>query len=542
MRGVATETLFILANLNEQSGAYADALQNAAKTLGYAQAAGDEELQALALGVTATVYADQQKYADAEPVFDQSITHLEKWRAAAGSDTFRTSLDDLLLLPFEDALSEAYESKHLQRAFEIEEEMKAKLLVERIQARKDGSGSGGGFSDQELSLRRELEGLEADRIAKWNSDAAPAQIVDISTKITNKRQEYEQLIQDISLNQPLRAVALDNGRPSLSVLQQSIPSETAVVDYAFIQDSLVIFVVTRTTFDYKTVSVKRDDVKAQMETVRSFADPKPTQRSDLYNELIGPVRSLIHAKHLVIVPDGPIRDMPFSALYDGTAYLGERFAIASVATAKVLRTGAAAVDPATSTYLLASYSSPDGLEVLSHANAEVKDIANILGTSAITDESRQSFLASASAATIIHIAAHALPDTDQASLSRLYLKPDHDNGSLTVFDVAGMTLPKTRLVVLSACDSNVSTVNRLDEAVGFPESFMEAGTPTIVSSLWLVNDGTSEDLMKYFYAALQQGERVDQALADAQAKIRTTKPDPFEWAGYVVVGDGGKVF
>jgi CHAT domain-containing protein len=71
---------------------------------------------------------------------------------------------------------------------------------------------------------------------------------------------------------------------------------------------------------------------------------------------------------------------------------------------------------------------------------------------------------------------------------------------------------------------------------------MEAGTPTIVSSLWLVNDGTSEDLMKYFYAALQQGERVDQALADAQAKIRTTKPDPFEWAGYVVVGDGGKVF
>jgi len=48
--------------------------------------------------------------------------------------------------------------------------------------------------------------------------------------------------------------------------------------------------------------------------------------------------------------------------------------------------------------------------------------------------------------------------------------------------------------------------------------------------------------MKYFYSSLRNGERVDQALADAQAKIRSNKPHPYYWAGFVVVGDGGKVF
>jgi len=113
---------------------------------------------------------------------------------------------------------------------------------------------------------------------------------------------------------------------------------------------------------------------------------------------------------------------------------------------------------------------------------------------------------------------------------------------MTVFDIAGLTLSNTRLVVLSACNSNVSAVNRLDEAVGFPESFLEAGVPTTISSLWLVDDDSARELMKSFYLALQSGKRVDEALAEAQAQARTSNQHPYYWAGFIVVGDGGKVF
>lgn len=78
--------------------------------------------------------------------------------------------------------------------------------------------------------------------------------------------------------------------------------------------------------------------------------------------------------------------------------------------------------------------------------------------------------------------------------------------------------------------------------MGFPESFMEAGAPTVVSSLWPVSDGTGRDLMKYIYTSLRNGVRVDHSLADAQAKIRSIKPHPYYWAVFVVVSDGEKVF
>ena len=546
MRAVSTQALFFLAVVSRESNAQADGLRYAAKAYSNAQSVGDEEVQALALSVTASIYSDQGNYSAAEPLFDQSIAHVEKWRAGAGADVFRTSLDNFLLLPFQDALSEAYKAQHFQRAFEIAEEMKAKLLVERLHGRANAASITNNLLDQELTLRRQLDQLEDDRLVLWNSDTADTtkQISDITEQLTKKRKDYDQLMQDISLQQPLRAVVLDNGRPSLSSLQQLIPGDTTVIDYGFVEDHLMIFVVTRTTFDYQIVDFNQSALKAQLENLRAFADlsNRPAVLSDLYAEIVGPIRGLIHSKHLVVVPDGVVRDVPFAALYDGTGYLSESFSIANVATAKVLRLTVPTVTPAASKYLLASYRSPDGLQTLPQADGEVEDIAGVFGASATTDESRKNFLTSASNATIIHVAAHAKPDSTEPTLSKLYLKPDHDSGTLTVFDVAGMALPKTRLVVLSACDSNVSAVNQLDEAVGFPESFMEAGVPTIVSSLWLVTDGTSRELMRYFYTSLRNGERVDQSLADAQAKIRSSKPHPYYWAGYVVVGDGGRVF
>jgi CHAT domain-containing protein len=547
MRAVSTQVLLGLAILSRESNAQADGLQYAAKAYSNAQSVGDEEVQALALSVTASIYADQGKYSAAEPLFDQSIAHVEKWRAGAGADVFRTSLDNFLLLPFQDALSEAYKAQHFQRVFELAEEMKAKLLVERLHGGANAATITSRLPDQELKLRRQLEQLEADRTALWNSDATDTttkQISDINDQLTKKRKDYDQLIQDISLQQPLRAVVLDSGRRSLSSLQQLVPGDTTLVDYVFVENHLMIFTVTRTTFDCKIVDLKQSTLKTQLETLRAFADlsSRPAVLSDLYAELVGPIRSLIHTKHLIVVPDGVVRDVPFAALYDGSGYLNESFSIANVATAKILSVTAPTLTPAASKYLLVSYSSPDGLQALPQADGEVKDIAGVFGTSAATDESRKNFLASAPSATVIHVAAHAQPDSNEPALSKLYLKPDHDGGTLTVFDIGGMELPKTRMVVLSACDSNVSTVNELDEAVGFTESFMEAGVPTVVSSLWLVSDATSRDLMKYFYTSVRNGERVDQSLADAQAKIRSIKPHPYYWAGFVVLGDGGKVF
>ena len=54
-------------------------------------------------------------------------------------------------------------------------------------------------------------------------------------------------------------------------------------------------------------------------------------------------------------------------------------------------------------------------------------------------------------------------------------------------------------MVLSACQTDVGALSAGDELVGMTWAFFFAGTPTVVASLWSVDDEATEALMKAFY-------------------------------------------
>ncbi len=62
-----------------------------------------------------------------------------------------------------------------------------------------------------------------------------------------------------------------------------------------------------------------------------------------------------------------------------------------------------------------------------------------------------------------------------------------------------LNLTKTNLVVLSACETNVGLLSNGDEIVGLSRAFIYAGTPSVVASLWRVNDESTQTLMEKFY-------------------------------------------
>jgi len=71
------------------------------------------------------------------------------------------------------------------------------------------------------------------------------------------------------------------------------------------------------------------------------------------------------------------------------------------------------------------------------------------------------------------------------------------------------------LVVLSACQTDVGALSAGDELVGMTRAFFFAGTPTVVSSLWSVEDASTEALMTEFYRHWQAGMGKAQALQAA---------------------------
>ena len=76
---------------------------------------------------------------------------------------------------------------------------------------------------------------------------------------------------------------------------------------------------------------------------------------------------------------------------------------------------------------------------------------------------------------------------------------------------------------------------------GSTRAFFYAGTPTILSSLWSVDDEATEALMTAFYKHWQAGKSKAEALQAAQAEVRANPQwaSPFYWAGFVLNGDPG---
>ncbi|WP_293156828.1 MULTISPECIES: CHAT domain-containing protein [unclassified Microcoleus] len=92
---------------------------------------------------------------------------------------------------------------------------------------------------------------------------------------------------------------------------------------------------------------------------------------------------------------------------------------------------------------------------------------------------------------------------------------------LTLEEILKLDLSQCCLVTLSACESGlIDFTSKSDEYMGFPSGFLLAGTSSVVSSLWAVNDFSTSFLMIRFYENLQSQTSVATALSQAQLWLR----------------------
>jgi CHAT domain-containing protein len=106
---------------------------------------------------------------------------------------------------------------------------------------------------------------------------------------------------------------------------------------------------------------------------------------------------------------------------------------------------------------------------------------------------------------------------------------------MTVRDAFSLKL-RSQLVTLSACETGVGTVAPGDELVGLARAFFSAGTPSLLMSLWTVDDEATTQLMGHFYAHLLQNNSPVAALRFAQIKVMEANPHPFFWSPFILVG------
>lgn len=109
------------------------------------------------------------------------------------------------------------------------------------------------------------------------------------------------------------------------------------------------------------------------------------------------------------------------------------------------------------------------------------------------------------------------------------------DGIMSGSEIAEMNLDGTELVVLSACESGLGT-STSEGPIGLQRAFKLAGAKNIISTLWKIPDQSSSELMTSFYHYyLHEKLKPAEALKKAQHYLSIKYPNPFYWAGFVLL-------
>ncbi|MEZ4938507.1 MAG: CHAT domain-containing tetratricopeptide repeat protein [Crocinitomicaceae bacterium] len=113
-------------------------------------------------------------------------------------------------------------------------------------------------------------------------------------------------------------------------------------------------------------------------------------------------------------------------------------------------------------------------------------------------------------------------------------KMEGEDGVLTALEVAHIDLRKTKLAVMSACETGLGDIHGSEGVYGLQRAFKMAGCQNIIMSLWQVPDKETSEFMSHFYEELTKGISISGAFVNTQ-RFYSKKYDPYFWAAFVLL-------
>ena len=279
-------------------------------------------------------------------------------------------------------------------------------------------------------------------------------------------------------------------------------------------------------------------------------------------------------RRLLLVPDGPLHDLPFAALRERAdgAPLVARYELALVPSASLWRywRQQPPLPPGGEALVLADPDRGSGARValarggegggvfaeaaqlgaLPEARWEGHAVENALQETQVVPRllvgagasERALKTANLASVRVLHLAAHAVVDTEAPERSALVLAPgaEEEDGILQPREIAELQLGGA-LVVLSSCHSASGAVLPGEGVLSLARAFFEAGARAVVASLWPLRDDEAAWLASRYYQHLARGMSASAALRAAQLEALDDGQPASAWAGLAVLGDAALV-
>src|SRR6266487_3030229 len=348
-------------------------------------------------------------------------------------------------------------------------------------------------------------------------------------------------------------------RIDIAQVRQHLAADRLLLSYYMHQEKLVIFAITAGDLMVHELPGGQAELErlllilhANFQTRGRFGSSgsqKTIRRllKKLYDLLIAPVASLLPSPsgYLTIVPYDSLHTLPFHSLYNGSRFLIEAYQINYLPASSLLTHLALynsqqndLAEPAVRPLVAFGYSDRGHLP---RVQDEARTISSLMGGDCYLEEEATiaRLIQQAPTSSIIHLATHGQKRLAAPNFSYVRLA----DGQLNAIDAFSLDLQHTELVVLSGCETGLALSGGGDEQLGLARAFLAAGVPSLVISLWSVEDTSTNELMQQFYQHLLQGESKVQALRLAQCALLQQTDSmyahPYFWAAFRLVGDIG---
>ncbi len=151
---------------------------------------------------------------------------------------------------------------------------------------------------------------------------------------------------------------------------------------------------------------------------------------------------------------------------------------------------------------------------------------------------KEQFLSMAKNYDVLHLAIHGKADSLDRYESSLIFNGNDNILRTNDLYVAGIN---ARLAILSACESGVGEVNSGEGTFSIARGFALVGVPSIIMSLWNVNDNAASELMLKFHDELSQGQSTARAINRVKRQYISTADEytshPYYWSAFVALGE-----
>lgn len=258
----------------------------------------------------------------------------------------------------------------------------------------------------------------------------------------------------------------------------------------------------------------------------------------LYDWLLRPIEGHLKNKdHVFISSIDQLTYIPFSALIreNGSKmeYAIERYNLGVIPSLYHLDLVLSHQTSFATSELLAA--DPDGSlpgarQEVNQIKRYMEDPISLIGESF----SAENLSSSLDDARIVHLATHGVLDSVSPADSYILLA----NGErLDIPTIATMDLSQTELVVLSACETGIGKKGL--EMATLARAFALSNVPTVIASLWKVDDQSTSRLMTLFYRAYQDEQDTVKAFAQAQRRMikgEAKYSHPSDWSAFNVIG------